>query len=300
MSIRFEDRVVIVTGAGRGLGRAHALGFARLGARVVVNDLGAAVDGTGGTSAAAEAVADEIRQEGGKAIASGASITDRAAVAEMVELAVAEFGTIDIVINNAGILRDRSFAKMSDDEWDAVLAVHLQGTANVTRAVWPIMRDQHYGRIVMTTSSTSLYGNFGQANYGAAKLGVVGLMTTLKHEGRKYNIRANAIAPAAHTRMTDGVFPKESGRVLYPELVTPGVLFLASEVAPTGAILSAGGGGFAAVRIEETPGLNLGSRPSADDVAANWNRIADFSAAEPIETGFDHTEKYLRMGETVA
>jgi NAD(P)-dependent dehydrogenase (short-subunit alcohol dehydrogenase family) len=299
MSIRFDDRVVIVTGSGRGLGRAHALGFARLGAHVVINDLGGAVDGSGASDAAA-GVVDEIRRAGGSAIANGVNITDRGAVGQLVEETLAAFGRVDILVNNAGILRDRSFAKMTEAEWDAVVAVHLEGTANVTRAVWPIMREQTYGRIVMTTSSTSLYGNFGQANYGAAKLGVVGLMTTLKQEGRKYDIRVNAIVPAAHTRMTEGVFPKESAEALHPELVTPGVLFLASEDAPTGAILSAGGGAFAAVRIEETPGVMIGDAPTVDDVAAEWDRIADFSRAGPIDTGFDHTLKYIHFGEKVA
>ena len=207
MSIRFDEQVVIVTGAGGGLGRSHALEYARRGARVVVNDLGGSVDGSGDSSTAAEAVVREITDAGGSAIANGSSVTDDAGVAAMVEQTMAEFGRIDILVNNAGILRDKSYHNMAMEDFDTVVDVHLTGSAKATRAVWPIMREQAYGRVLFTSSSSGLYGNFGQANYGAAKMGVIGLMNTLKIEGQKHNIHCNALAPVAYTRMTSDLMP---------------------------------------------------------------------------------------------
>jgi NAD(P)-dependent dehydrogenase (short-subunit alcohol dehydrogenase family) len=293
MAIRFDGKVAIVTGAGGGLGRAHALEFARRGAKVVVNDLGGALDGTGGNSQAAEAVVAEIKAAGGTAIANGASVADDAGVAHLVKQTMDAFGRIDILIANAGILRDKSFGKMELKDFEAVVAVHLWGTVKPVKAVWQIMRDQQYGRIVVTTSSTGLYGNFGQANYGAAKASVVGFMNTLKLEGARDNIKVNAICPVAATRMTEHILPPPVFEMLKPEYVTPGVVFLASEGAPTGAILTAGAGVFAAAEIVETEGVNLGHGASADDVAANWRKIADFATAIPYAQGSDQSQRLL-------
>src|SRR5262249_44601701 len=225
------------TGAGGGLGRAHALEFARRGAKVVVNDLGGAVDGTGGSSEAAQKVVGEIKAAGGTAIANGASVTDDAGVAHLVKETMDAFGRIDVLIANAGILRDKSFSKMEMKDFEVVMAVHVMGTVKPAKAVWQIMRDQQYGRIVVTTSSTGLYGNFAQTNYGAAKPGLVGFMNTLKLEGAKDNIKVNAICPGAGTRMTENLMPPQMMEMLKPEFVTPGVVFLASEDAPTGVIM---------------------------------------------------------------
>ncbi len=293
MSIRFDGKVVIVTGAGGGLGRAHALEFARRGARVVVNDLGGSVDGTGGSSEAAQKVVAEIKEAGGTAIANGASVTDDAGVANLVKETMAAFGRIDILIANAGILRDKSFSKMEIKDFEAVMAVHVMGTVKPAKAVWQIMRDQQYGRIVVTTSSTGLYGNFGQTNYGAAKLGLVGLMNTLKLEGAKDNIKVNAIAPVAATRMTENLMPPAMLSMLKPEFVTPGVVFLASEDAPTGVILTAGAGVFAAAQMVETDGINLGQGADADTVAEYWSKIGDFTGAKHYTMGNEQTAKFL-------
>jgi NAD(P)-dependent dehydrogenase (short-subunit alcohol dehydrogenase family) len=291
MTIRFDDRVVIVTGAGGGLGRAHALEFARRGAKVVVNDLGGAVDGTGGSSEAAQNVVAEITSAGGAAIANGASVTDDAGVAHLVAQTLEAFGRIDILIANAGILRDKSFGKMELKDFTAVLDVHVMGTVKPAKAVWQHMRDRQYGRIVVTTSSTGLYGNFGQANYGAAKLALVGLMHTLKLEGAKDNIRINAICPVAATRMTENVIPPQTQEMLRPEYVTPGVVFLASEDAPTGVILTAGAGVFSAAQTIETGGLNLGHEATADTVAEHWSRISDFTGAKHYVNGGEQVAK---------
>src|ERR1700684_422346 len=270
MTIRFDERVVIVTGAGGGLGRAHALEFAKRGAKVVVNDLGGSVDGTGGNSAAAEAVVKEITEAGGTAIANGAAVTDDAGVAHLIKQTMDTWGRIDVLIANAGILRDKSFAKMELKDFEAVINVHLMGTVKPAKAVWEIMKSQSYGRIVVTTSSTGLYGNFGQTNYGAAKLSLVGFMNSLKLEGAKDNIRVNALCPVAATRMTENLMPPAVVEMLKPEFVTPAVIYLASEDAPTGFIMSAAAGVFAAAQIVETDGINLGHTASADDVAANF------------------------------
>ncbi|MGC9953625.1 MAG: SDR family NAD(P)-dependent oxidoreductase [Rhizomicrobium sp.] len=293
MAIRFDGKVAIVTGAGGGLGRAHALEFAKRGAKVVVNDLGGALDGTGGNSQAAEAVVAEIKAAGGTAIANGASVTDDAGVAHLVKQTMDAFGRIDILIANAGILRDKSFAKMELKDFEAVMAVHLMGTVKPCKAIWQIMRDQQYGRIVVTTSSTGLYGNFGQTNYGAAKASLVGFMNSLKLEGAKDNIKVNAVCPVAGTRMTENLMPPNMLEMLKPEYVTPGVVFLASEGAPTGVILTAAAGVFAAAEIEETDGVHLGQKASADDVAANWAKIADFSTAKHYFQGSEQSAKFF-------
>ena len=292
MAIDLTGRVAIVTGAGGGLGRSHALELARRGAKLVVNDLGGAVDGSGGSSEAAKAVVAEIAAMGGEATADGASVADRKGVETMVARTMEAFGRIDILINNAGILRDKSFAKMSLEDFEAVLDVHLTGAIFASHAVWPVMREQGYGRIVMTTSSTGLYGNFGQSNYGTAKLGQVGLMHTLKLEGAKHNIHTNTVCPIAATRMTKTVFPDELLDLFRPELVTPAVIFLASEEAPNGEILCAGGGHFAKAQTVESPGAYLGTKPTADDVRAQWEAIADMRGAEPHEMGGKQTEKF--------
>lgn len=293
MTIRFDGKIAIVTGAGGGLGRSHALEFARRGAKVVVNDLGGTVDGTGGSSAAAEAVVAEIEKAGGEAIANGASVSDDAGVAHLVKQTMDTWGRIDILIANAGILRDKSFAKMELKDFTAVMDVHLMGTVKPTKAVWQIMRDQQYGRIVVTTSSSGLYGNFGQTNYGAAKLSLVGFMNTLRLEGAKDNIKVNAIAPVAATRMTENLMPPEVLGMLKPDYVTPGVVYLASEDAPTGTILTAGAGVFAAARMVESDGVNLGHGATADTVAEYWAKIADFTGAKPYAMAGEQTQKFI-------
>ncbi|WP_332813319.1 SDR family NAD(P)-dependent oxidoreductase [Ramlibacter sp.] len=268
MSIRFEGRVAIVTGAGGGLGREHALALAARGAKVVVNDL----------SAAGRVVA-EIRAAGGEAIASNASVTDFDAVQAMVAQAVQAWGRVDILVNNAGILRDKTFAKMDLADFRLVLDVHLMGSVHCTKAVWDLMREQKYGRIIMTTSSTGLYGNFGQTNYAAAKLALVGFMQTLALEGEKYGIRVNSIAPTAHTQMTDGLMPAEVLARLAPAAVTPAVLYLASEEAPTRAILCAGAGTFERAYVTLTQGAHIGTGPDTPE------RIAEQIAAISDRTG---------------
>src|SRR5271169_4211131 len=273
MTIDFKGKVAIITGAGGGLGRCHALELARRGAKVVVNDLGGTLDGTGGNSAAAEAVVKEIKDAGGEAIANGASVTDDAGVAHLVKQTMDTWGRIDILIANAGILRDKSFAKMEIPDFDAVMAVHVMGTVKPAKALWQIMRDQRYGRIVVTTSSTGLYGNFGQTNYGAAKMSLIGFMNSLKLEGAKDNIKVNAICPAAGTRMTEALMPPAVLEMLKPEFVSPAMAYLASEEAPTGMILTAAAGVFAAAQIVETDGVNLGHGATADDIAAHMSQI---------------------------
>lgn len=291
--MRFDGRVVIVTGAGGGLGRAHALAFAARGAKVVVNDLGGSRDGAGGSSAAAAAVVGEIQAAGGEAIADGASVTDDAGVAAMVERVMRTWGRIDALVANAGILRDKSFAKMELADFAAVLDVHLIGAVKPIKAMWEIMRAQNYGRIVLTTSSSGLYGNFGQSNYGAAKLALIGLMNTLKLEGAKHDIRVNAVSPVAATRMTDDLMPPEMLARFAPELVTPGVVYLASQEAPNGAVLTAGAGVFALAQIVETPGAFLGAGADAEAVRDHWAEIADQKGAEAYAAGHLQTQKFL-------
>jgi NAD(P)-dependent dehydrogenase (short-subunit alcohol dehydrogenase family) len=292
MSIDFKGKVAIVTGAGAGLGRIHALELAKRGAKVVVNDLGSAVDGSGGSSAAAQAVVEEIKKAGGEAVANGASVSDEKGAESIVQDAVKAFGTVDILINNAGILRDKSFSKGTLDDFRLVVNVHLLGSVYVTKAAWPIFLEKGYGRVVMTTSSSGLYGNFGQSNYGAAKLGIIGLMQTLKLEGEKKNVRVNAIAPIAATRMTEGLgIPEEFFKKLKPELVTPAVLFLASENAPTGAIIEAGAGHYSRVAIVESKGVKLGDGATAEDIASNWDKIADLKDAQDFKQGGEASMK---------
>ncbi len=275
-TIDFTGRVAIVTGAGGGLGRLHALGLAQRGARVVVNDLGGAVDGSGGSATAAQKVVDEITALGGQAIANGASVTDFAAVQAMVQQAMDAWGRVDVLVNNAGILRDKSFGKMDMADFDLVIQVHLMGAANCCKAVWPHMVAQKYGRIVMTTSSTGLYGNFGQANYGAAKLAQVGLMQSLAIEGAKHGIHANALAPTAATRMTEGLMPEEVLAALKPEAVVPAMLVLASEQAPSRTILCAGAGTFEAAHITLTQGVHLGLTPDTPErLLAALSQVTD-------------------------
>ena len=296
MSLDFSDKVVIVTGAGGGLGRCHALDFARRGAKVVVNDLGGSVDGSGGSSEAAEAVVAEIKAAGGEAISNGSSVTDDAGVDNMVKQAMDAYGRIDVLVNNAGVLRDKSFAKMEIGDFTFVVDVHLFGTMKPTKAVWPIMKEQGYGRIMVTSSSSGLYGNFGQANYGAAKLGVVGFINTLKLEGQKDNIHVNALAPVAWTRMTANLMPAEMEDALKPELVTPAVVFMCSENAPTGKIICAGAGAFAAAQIVETRGMYLGSEPTAEQVADNWEQISKLDdEAEALFQGGDQTRRFFEV-----
>jgi NAD(P)-dependent dehydrogenase (short-subunit alcohol dehydrogenase family) len=293
--IGFDGKVAIVTGAGGGLGRQHALELARRGAKVVVNDLGGAVDGSGGSSDAAKTVVEEIKALGGEAIANGSSVTDDAGAALMARQAMETWGRIDILIANAGVLRDKTFSKMEIGDFTFVVDVHLMGTVKPAKAVWEIMKEQNYGRIVVTTSSSGLYGNFGQSNYGAAKLGVIGLMNTLKLEGQKNNIHVNAIAPVAATRMTANLLPPEVAARLAPEYVTPGVVFLCSEEAPTGAILTAGGGAFAMARIVETEGVYLDEGGlSVEAVREAWGRIADEAGQKAYLSGGEQTQKFFR------
>ena len=277
MSISFNDQVAIVTGAGGGLGRCHALELARRGAKVVVNDLGGTMDGSGGSTEAAESVVAEIKATGGEAIANGGSVSDRSGAQSMVDDAMNAWGRVDVLINNAGILRDKSFSKMTLDDFEMVVNVHLLGAAYCSHAVWPIMREQNYGRILMTTSPSGLYGNFGQTNYGAAKMGQVGLMNSMKIEGAKNNIHTNSIAPVAATRMTENMMPEEVLEKLGPELVTPAAMFLVSEDAPNGVILQAQGGQYSLAAVVENSGVNLGVEATADDVAASYEAIVDMA-----------------------
>ncbi|MDM0002930.1 SDR family oxidoreductase [Variovorax sp. J22P240] len=272
-NLDFKGRVAIVTGAGNGLGRQHALALAARGAKVLVNDLGGARDGSGGSVSAAQAVVDEIKAAGGEAIANGASVTDFEAVQAMVRQAVDAWGRVDILVNNAGILRDKSFAKMDVADFRLVMDVHLMGAVHCTKAVWPIMNEQKYGRIVMTTSSSGLYGNFGQSNYGAAKLALVGLMQTLSIEGAKNDIRVNCLAPTAATRMTEDLMSEEVLNALKPEAVVPAMLVLAAQDAPNRAILCAGAGTFEAAHITLTQGAWIGLDADAPEQLAQ--RLAE-------------------------
>ena len=286
MTIEFKGQVAIVTGAGGGLGRAHALALAARGAKVLVNDLGGARDGSGGSVSAAEAVAAEIRAAGGEALANGASVTDFAAVQAMVQQAMTAWGRVDILVNNAGILRDKTFAKMDLADFELVLQVHLMGAVHCNKAVWPIMNAQQYGRILMTTSSTGLFGNFGQTNYGAAKLALVGLMQTLALEGAKNNIRVNCLAPTAATRMTEGLMPQAVLDALQPQAVVPAMLVLVSKDAPTRTTLCAGAGTFEAAHITMTSGVWIGTDANAPErLAEQLTQVTDRTGDSVPQSG---------------
>ena len=294
MSIRFDEQVVIVTGAGNGLGKSHALEFARRGARVVVNDLGGARDGSGASSDAANEVVAQIAAAGGEAIANGANVANGADVQAMVDDAMDRWGRIDVLVNNAGILRDKTFAKMELDDFQLVLDVHLRGSVNCSKAVWNIMKEREYGRIVMTSSSSGIYGNFGQTNYGAAKMGLVGFMNSLALEGLKYGIHVNSLSPVAATRMTEDLMTEDVLALLQPEFVTPAVIFMASEDAPTRQIIAAGAGVFARVAIQETPGVFLADDVrDAEHVATAWSRIADTAGQLELQAGGEQTMKFV-------
>jgi NAD(P)-dependent dehydrogenase (short-subunit alcohol dehydrogenase family) len=296
MSIRYDGQVAIVTGSGQGLGRCHAIELAKRGAKVVVNDLGGATDGTGGSSEAAKAVVAEIEAAGGEAIANGANVAKYDEVEAMVKQAMDTWGRVDILVNNAGILRDKSFAKGSLDDYKMVLDVHLMGSINCTKAVWEIMREQAFGRIVMTTSSSGLYGNFGQTNYGSAKMGVIGAMNTLAQEGAKYNIKVNALAPTAGTRMTEGLIPEGAFELLTPATVTPAVLYMVSADAPTRTIIAAGAGCYSVVSIHETQGAWLSpEEQTPEGIAGNWDAISATAGEAIPQAGFEQTVKFTGM-----
>ena len=293
MSIRYDGKVAIVTGAGQGLGRSHAIELARRGAKVVINDLGGAKDGTGGSSEAALSVVAEIEAAGGEAIANGANVAKYDEVEAMVKQTMDKWGRVDILVNNAGILRDKSFTKVGLDDFKLVLDVHLMGTVNCTKACWDIMRDQGYGRVVVTTSASGLYGNFGQTNYGSAKMGVIGLMNTLVQEGAKYDIRVNALAPTAGTRMTEGLIPEEAFALLTPETVTAAVLYMVSDDAPNKTIICAGAGAYAVARIVETDGVWLSpEEQTPEGIAANWEAITSPAGEAQPQAGFEQTVKF--------
>ena len=299
MTISYDGKVAIVTGAGQGLGRSHAIELAKRGAQVVINDLGGAKDGTGGSSEAAQAVVAEIEALGGVAIANGANVAKYDEVEAMVKQTMDAWGRIDILVNNAGILRDKSFAKGGLDDFKLVVDVHLMGTVNCTKACWEIMREQAYGRVVVTTSSSGLYGNFGQSNYGSAKMGVIGLMNTLAQEGGKYNIKVNALAPTAGTRMTEGLIPEKAFDLLTPETVTPAVLYLVSEDAPTRTILCAGAGAFAVSRIVETDGAWLPPEDQTPEgIAAAWDAISSTEGEKTPQSGGEQTMKFIIKAAT--
>jgi len=293
-SIRFEDRVAIVTGAGGGLGKSHALMLASRGAKVVVNDLGAALDGTGEPTRVADQVVAEIKAAGGEAVANYDGVDSAEGGERIVQTALDNFGRVDIVVNNAGILRDGSFAKMGLDSGEAVLSVHLGGTFHVTRAAWPRFREGRFGRVVNTTSAAGLYGNFGQANYSAAKMGIVGFTETLAQEGAKYDIKANAIAPVAKSRMTETILPAEVLAKLEPHLVSPVVLRLAAEDCPvSGRIYAVGGGYVARVAVMEAKGANLGQKMTPEDLVERWAEIEDLSGARAFANAMEAVQQAL-------
>lgn len=294
MSISYDGKVAIVTGAGGGLGRSHALALAARGAKVVVNDLGGDVHGGGGSSAAAEAVVKEIVDAGGEAIAHGANVCDEGQVADMVQKTMDKWGRIDILINNAGVLRDKTFAKMELSDFEFVMNVHVMGSVTCTKAVWDIMREQAYGRIVMTTSSSGLYGNFGQSNYGAAKMALVGFMNTLCLEGAKYNINVNCLAPMAATRMTEGLLPQAALDLSTPESVTAGVLTLCDDDAPNRTILAAGAGGYAKAVVYETDGIYLKpEEQTPENVRAAFKELSNPEGQQELVQGGQQSMKFI-------
>ena len=289
MKIRFDEQVAIVTGAGRGLGRSHAIAMASKGAKVVVNDF----SGSNEISENAKSVVQEITSAGGEAIAHGANVANFDQVQSMVNETINKWGRVDILVNNAGILRDKTFLKMSVEDMREVIDVHLMGSLNCSKAVWEIMREQSYGRIVLTSSSSGLYGNFGQTNYGAAKMAMVGIMNTLHLEGMKYNIKVNCLAPTAGTAMTDGLFPEPVFKLMPPESVSPGVVFLCSENAPSRKVLAAGGGSFAIFKGFETEGVNLlPDELSAESVAKYWDKIDSENNMQEPQSGSAQSQKF--------
>jgi len=294
MSINFEGRVAIVTGAGNGLGRSHALALAERGAKVVVNDLGGARDGTGASSDAAMEVVGLMQAAGGEAFAHSANVAKFDEVEDMVKQAMDKWGRVDILINNAGILRDKSFSKMDLADFQLVMDIHLMGSVNCTKAVWEIMREQNYGRIVMTTSASGMYGNFGQTNYGAAKMAVLGFMNTLVLEGGKNNIHVNALAPTAGTRMTEDLLPSSVLDLMTADSVSAGALVLCDETAPTRTILCAGAGGYAIASMYETDGIFMPKESqNPDEIVAKWDELSDVSAHKALESGGKQTEKFV-------
>ncbi len=290
MAIDFHGRVAIVTGAGAGLGRCHALGLAARGAKVVVNDLGR----NGRAPESALAVVEEIRAAGGTAMADPADVGDFEQVFAMAARAEQDWGRVDILVNNAGVLRDKTFAKMDMPDFEVVVRVHLIGSVHCTRAVWAGMRERNYGRVVLTSSASGIYGNFGQSNYGAAKAGLIGLMNVLGLEGAKNDIRVNILAPTARTAMTEGLLPPAAAELLGPETVSPAVLFLASEDAPSRVILGAGAGTFAVTHIAETAGVYLDdAERTPEAIAARWAEISDPATAKPLRNAYSQTRKFV-------
>ncbi|MDA5193847.1 SDR family NAD(P)-dependent oxidoreductase [Govanella unica] len=298
--IRFDNRVAIVTGAGLGLGRAHALALAARGAKVVVNDFGGSLSGEGGSEGPAEKIVAEIRAAGGEAIANTADVTNFNAVTAMVLQAMDKWGRVDILVNNAGVLRDKSFNKMTVEDFSFVVGVHLMGSVHCSKAVWDIMRDQNYGRICMTSSPSGLYGNYGQSNYSAAKMAVIGLMNTLHIEGAKHDIRVNTLVPAAATRMTEGLMPDNLAALLRPEAATAGMLTLVDENAPNHYILSAAGGGYARCQLYETDGIFLAAEDQTpENIRAAFAAINDPTGQKVFENGMEQAMKLMAKAAKV-
>ena len=293
--IRFDNKVVIVTGSGSGLGRSYAKALAKRGAKVLINDLGGALDGSGSSGNVSFNVAKEIIEQGGEAIADNSDVTDKTSVNKMVENVLSVWGRVDILINNAGILRDKSFSKLSIEDFKAVVDVHLNGSMICSKAIWDHMKEQKNGRIVMTTSSSGLYGNFGQSNYGSAKMAVIGLMNVLAIEGEKYGIVVNAISPTASTRMTKNILSSEVLNLLDIESVTAGLLYLASDLSKTRTILAAGAGGYAVSQILETEGIYLSpDKQTPENIHENFNKIIDTKSAKYMSQGWMQTMKFVK------